>query len=62
MKIHNFIKDSYGMERNEKEARERHERVTESAVGEAVDNGLQHPEPEKKSAKKQKAKEKEVEA
>lgn len=62
MKIHNFIKDSYGMERNEKEARERHERVTESAVGEAAVDGLQQPEPEKKSAKKQKTKEKEVEA
>ena len=49
------------MERNEKEARERHERVTESTVGEAAVDGLQQSEPEKKSTKKQKTKEKEVE-
>lgn len=62
MKIHNFIKDSYGMERNEQEARKQHDKVTGSRVGEAAVDGLQQPEPEKKERKKRKAKEKEVEA
>lgn len=62
MKIHNFIKDSYGMERNEQEARKQYDKVTESRVAESADNGLQPPEPEKKERKKRKTKEKEVEA
>ena len=62
MKIHRFIKDSYGMERNEREAREQHDQVTETRIGEAAADGLQQSDTEKKERKKRKAKEKEVEA
>jgi hypothetical protein len=62
MKIHNFIKDSYGMERNEQEARKQHDKVKESRVAESANNGMQPSEPEKKERKKRKTKEKKVEA
>lgn len=47
------------MERNEREAREQHDKVTESKAEEQTTGSLsQHPE---KSAKKRKTKEKEIE-
>ena len=41
------------MERNEQEARKQHDKVTESKVAESAESGLQLPEPEKKSKRRE---------